>query len=226
MKYWFPGVNAKRSPSGSARYLRSSSGCPTRKTPAATYRLLHQRWPKSWSTWSCRVIAQIAPHYYRIGFSICLRSVLAGSLHQNTSDKNWRNRRSQKLDKMELLTLQSSLQSEIQAKAAIAEELSRTRADLVAAQKYAARIFCFHKHILNCILFLFTETFARLANASTQSAARWNARTDNFASCSSDWKVAKAVSVFCTCIHSFGVDGCTRCAPFFRSFVGSNVVFR
>lgn len=59
-----------------------------------------------------------------------------GSLHPNTSDKNWRNRRSQKLDKMELLNLQSSLQSEIQAKAAISEELSRTRADLVAAQKY------------------------------------------------------------------------------------------
>lgn len=56
-------------------------------------------------------------------------------MHQNTSDKNWRNRRSQKLDKMELLNLQSSLQSEIQAKAAISEELSRIRADLVAAQK-------------------------------------------------------------------------------------------
>lgn len=37
---------------------------------------------------------------------------------------------------MELLNLQSSLQSEIQAKAAISEELSRIRADLVAAQKY------------------------------------------------------------------------------------------
>lgn len=61
---------------------------------------------------------------------------VAGSLHQHTSDKNWRNRRSQKLDKMELLNLQSSLQSEIQAKAAISEELSRTRADLIAAQKY------------------------------------------------------------------------------------------
>ncbi|XP_055318607.1 serine/threonine-protein kinase Genghis Khan isoform X3 [Sitodiplosis mosellana] len=59
----------------------------------------------------------------------------SGSLHQHTSDKNWRNRRSQKLDKMELLNLQSSLQSEIQAKAAISEELSRTRADLMAAQK-------------------------------------------------------------------------------------------
>lgn len=61
---------------------------------------------------------------------------IIGSLHQNASDKNWRNRRSQKLDKMELLNLQSSLQSEIQAKAQISEELSRTRADLVAAQKY------------------------------------------------------------------------------------------
>ncbi|GJQ77807.1 putative protein serine threonine kinase [Trypoxylus dichotomus] len=50
-------------------------------------------------------------------------------------DKNWRNRRSQKLDKMELLNLQSSLQSEIQAKQAISEDLSKTRAELLAAQK-------------------------------------------------------------------------------------------
>lgn len=58
----------------------------------------------------------------------------SGTLHHN-QDKNWRNRRSQKLEKMELLNLQSSLQSEIQAKAAISNELSRTRAELVAAQK-------------------------------------------------------------------------------------------
>ncbi|GFG29816.1 hypothetical protein Cfor_00242 [Coptotermes formosanus] len=50
-------------------------------------------------------------------------------------DKNWRNRRSQKLEKMELLNLQSSLQSEIQAKQAISEELSKTRSELIAAQK-------------------------------------------------------------------------------------------
>lgn len=58
----------------------------------------------------------------------------SGSMHPN-QDKNWRNRRSQKLEKMELLNLQSSLQSEIQAKAMISDELSRTRAELVAAQK-------------------------------------------------------------------------------------------
>ena len=58
----------------------------------------------------------------------------SGTLHQN-QDKNWRNRRSQKLEKMELLNLQSSLQSEIQAKAFISDELSQTRAELVAAQK-------------------------------------------------------------------------------------------
>nr|XP_023026524.1 serine/threonine-protein kinase Genghis Khan isoform X1 [Leptinotarsa decemlineata]XP_023026525.1 serine/threonine-protein kinase Genghis Khan isoform X1 [Leptinotarsa decemlineata]XP_023026526.1 serine/threonine-protein kinase Genghis Khan isoform X1 [Leptinotarsa decemlineata] len=51
------------------------------------------------------------------------------------SDKNWRNRRSQKLEKMELLNLQSSLQSEIQAKQAINEDLSKTREALLAAQK-------------------------------------------------------------------------------------------
>lgn len=50
-------------------------------------------------------------------------------------DKNWRNRRSQKLDKMELLNLQSSLQTEIQAKQAINEDLSKTRTELMAVQK-------------------------------------------------------------------------------------------
>ncbi|XP_022241493.1 serine/threonine-protein kinase MRCK alpha-like isoform X2 [Limulus polyphemus] len=52
-----------------------------------------------------------------------------------SAEKNWRNRRSQKLDKMELLNLQSSLNSEIHAKQAIGEELSHVRADLVAQQK-------------------------------------------------------------------------------------------
>ncbi|GBP98071.1 hypothetical protein EVAR_100713_1 [Eumeta japonica] len=40
-----------------------------------------------------------------------------------------------KLDKMEILTLQSSLHSEIQAKQAVGEELSRTRAELLASQR-------------------------------------------------------------------------------------------
>ncbi|XP_059615804.1 serine/threonine-protein kinase Genghis Khan [Phlebotomus argentipes] len=71
----------------------------------------------------------------------------AGAIHQNTNDKNWRNRRSQKLDKMELLNLQSSLQCEIQAKAAISEELSRTRADWIAAQKDLEET----RHRLGCI---------------------------------------------------------------------------
>ncbi|XP_035704452.1 serine/threonine-protein kinase Genghis Khan isoform X2 [Folsomia candida] len=59
----------------------------------------------------------------------------AGLPPTTTVEKNWRNRRSQKLDKMELLNLQSSLQSEIQAKQAISEELTKTRSDLVASQK-------------------------------------------------------------------------------------------
>ncbi|XP_053967271.1 serine/threonine-protein kinase Genghis Khan isoform X2 [Anastrepha ludens] len=59
----------------------------------------------------------------------------SGSFQQTYDTKNWRNRRSQKLDKMELLNLQSSLQAEIQAKAIISEELSRTRAELIATQK-------------------------------------------------------------------------------------------
>lgn len=64
-----------------------------------------------------------------------LYSKILVGVSTQTTDKNWRNRRSQKLDKMELLNLQSSLQSEIQAKAVISEELSRTRAELIASQK-------------------------------------------------------------------------------------------
>ncbi|OQR73867.1 serine/threonine-protein kinase Genghis Khan-like [Tropilaelaps mercedesae] len=59
-----------------------------------------------------------------------------GALEQ----KNWRNRRSQKLDKMELLALQSSLQSEIQAKQAVAEELTQVRAEMVAQHKELERL--------------------------------------------------------------------------------------
>ncbi|KAG7294962.1 hypothetical protein JYU34_022642 [Plutella xylostella] len=53
----------------------------------------------------------------------------------NGGGGGWRNRRSQKLDKMEILTLQSSLHSEIQAKQAVGEELSRTRSELLASQR-------------------------------------------------------------------------------------------
>ena len=50
-------------------------------------------------------------------------------------EKNWKNRRSQKLDKMELLNLQSNLQSEIQANQDISQELSKVRAELEASRK-------------------------------------------------------------------------------------------
>ncbi|GIX84577.1 hypothetical protein CEXT_93561, partial [Caerostris extrusa] len=66
----------------------------------------------------------------------------------STVEKNWRNRRSQKLDKMELLNLQSSLQSEIQAKQAISQELSKVRAELVAEQNKAISPPC-----IRCTLF-------------------------------------------------------------------------
>lgn len=65
-----------------------------------------------------------------------IESAVLGLTHTvGTGDKNWRNRRSQKLDKMELLNLQSSLQSEIQAKQIISEDLSKTRTELMAAHK-------------------------------------------------------------------------------------------
>ena len=50
-------------------------------------------------------------------------------------EKNWKNRRSQKLDKMEILNLQANLQSEIQAKQEISKELSKIRAELEASRK-------------------------------------------------------------------------------------------
>merc|ERR1719262_903220 len=60
------------------------------------------------------------------------------------SEKNWKNRRSQKLEKMELLNLQSNLQSEIHAKQAINEELSKVRSELEAARmeirEYKSRV--------------------------------------------------------------------------------------
>lgn len=49
---------------------------------------------------------------------------------------------------MELLNLQSSLQSEIQAKQAIGEELSKTRSDLIAAQKWVVCRFNMSKNML------------------------------------------------------------------------------
>ncbi|KAG8194299.1 hypothetical protein JTE90_004528 [Oedothorax gibbosus] len=64
-----------------------------------------------------------------------LENMKTSGLMPSTAEKNWRNRRSQKLEKMELLNLQSSLNSEIQAKQSIADELSKVRAELVSVQK-------------------------------------------------------------------------------------------
>ena len=71
-------------------------------------------------------------------------SSVNGSMKCNVcfaQEKNWKNRRSQKLDKMEILNLQSSLQSEIQAKESIREELTQIRADFIAMQKWVALVF-------------------------------------------------------------------------------------
>eukprot|EP00096_Caligus_rogercresseyi_P008363 TRINITY_DN2705_c0_g2_i8.p1 TRINITY_DN2705_c0_g2~~TRINITY_DN2705_c0_g2_i8.p1 ORF type:complete len:593 (-),score=227.85 TRINITY_DN2705_c0_g2_i8:268-1869(-) len=69
-----------------------------------------------------------------------------------TPEKNWKNRRSQKLEKMELLNLQSNLQSEIQAKQAINEELSKVRADLETARmdvrEFKSRADTYNREIL------------------------------------------------------------------------------
>ena len=68
--------------------------------------------------------------------------------------QRWRNRRSQRLDKMELLTLQSSLQSEIQAKSQIAEELSNIKSACVGYEKLVIQniFFIFDCKLLQQVL--------------------------------------------------------------------------
>ncbi|CAI9734870.1 serine serine/threonine-protein kinase MRCK alpha-like isoform X1 [Octopus vulgaris] len=53
---------------------------------------------------------------------------------EDSGRNRWRNRRSQRLDKMEILNLQSSLQNEIQAKQQISEELTKSKANQVATE--------------------------------------------------------------------------------------------
>ena len=50
-------------------------------------------------------------------------------------EKNWRNKRTLKLDRMELLSLQSSLNGELQAKQQMSEKLSIVQAELLSSQK-------------------------------------------------------------------------------------------
>ncbi|XP_038071519.1 serine/threonine-protein kinase MRCK alpha-like isoform X2 [Patiria miniata] len=59
------------------------------------------------------------------------KSGLVGAARQ----KDWQSRRSQKMDKMELLNLQSNLQSEVHAKDQINKELSKVKSDQVQAEK-------------------------------------------------------------------------------------------
>lgn len=110
---------------------------------------------------------------------------------------------------MELLNLQSSLQSEIQAKAAISEELSRTRADLIAAQKYVPKYSLF-KHTIFFSVFCcwcfynlingknendFTEIYVKRDKNGTQWVVKLNARIIKSANYNKGWKLMKAVSV-------------------------------
>merc|ERR1719210_3046523 len=78
---------------------------------------------------------------------------ITGGLQGGTPpEKNWKNRRSQKLDKMALLELQNNLQSEIQAKQDISQELSKVRAELEASSKdmvdYKGRVESYSREML------------------------------------------------------------------------------
>jgi len=55
------------------------------------------------------------------------------ALQQNM---RWQARRSQRLEKMQLLDLQSNLKSEIEAKQAISEQLSQSKALCLATEQY------------------------------------------------------------------------------------------
>ncbi|XP_069117855.1 serine/threonine-protein kinase MRCK alpha-like isoform X2 [Argopecten irradians] len=63
-----------------------------------------------------------------------LENLKVMGVSDDSNRQRWRNRRSQRLDKMELLNLQSSLQSEIQAKQQISEELNKVKAANVAGE--------------------------------------------------------------------------------------------
>ncbi|XP_060574804.1 serine/threonine-protein kinase MRCK alpha-like isoform X2 [Ruditapes philippinarum] len=63
-----------------------------------------------------------------------LENLKVMGVSEDSGRQRWRNRRSQRLDKMELLNLQSSLNSEIQAKAKITEELNKVKEQLAGAE--------------------------------------------------------------------------------------------
>ncbi|XP_006813478.1 serine/threonine-protein kinase MRCK alpha-like, partial [Saccoglossus kowalevskii] len=63
-------------------------------------------------------------------------------------EKDWKLRRSQKLDKIELLNLQSSLQSEIQAKQSVMEELKNIKASHVGTESRLAESESRNKELL------------------------------------------------------------------------------
>lgn len=57
-------------------------------------------------------------------------------LHVLQGEKNqWQMRRSQKVDKQEILTLQANLQAEIQAKQYLSEEMNKIKAANVANER-------------------------------------------------------------------------------------------
>ena len=62
-------------------------------------------------------------------YSILFLQMLQGEKNQ------WQMRRSQKVDKQEILTLQSNLQAEIQAKQQLMEELNKMKAANVANER-------------------------------------------------------------------------------------------
>ena len=64
-----------------------------------------------------------------------LENLKVMGVSEDSGRQRWRNRRSQRLDKMELLNLQSSLNSEIQAKTQISDELTKVKSQLASVEK-------------------------------------------------------------------------------------------
>ena len=116
--------------------------------------------------------------------------------HSGTSpsEKNWKNRRSQKLEKMELLNLQSNLQSEIHAKQAINEELSKVRAELEASRMWVTISKIKPYSVTKIMKIHFPGTFGNTNREWSLIVGKCCAKKPKFVTFNKGWKTAMAVS--------------------------------
>ena len=164
-----------------------------RRMPGDIYKPWPARWRRKWRIWRLRASGERPAMYdWMNPESISVNLILSFFCEQQ--EKNWKNRRSQKLDKMEILNLQSSLQSEIQAKESIREELTQIRADFIAMQKYTVR-WCQVKKFHSVLVFFSLGNCGRWNNNARNLPANWCGRTLRWKRCNNDWNPATDVSI-------------------------------